>query len=159
MTYEGGLIGLLRPFALLCGLVSLSMLAMHGLVVDRAQGARRARGARGALADAGRGRATPRSTRSPGFWLANIPGFRLDSIASRPHRRHSAREDRVDRRDVVRNGPLGTLGDRHGRGRDRRGARMRACSRAAGAVARDRRELGRRSCSPCCRSGSRCSRS
>ena len=35
MTYEGGLIGLLRPFALLCGLVSLSMLLMHGARVDR----------------------------------------------------------------------------------------------------------------------------
>jgi len=30
MTYEGGLIGLLRPFALLAGLVSVSMLLMHG---------------------------------------------------------------------------------------------------------------------------------
>jgi cytochrome d ubiquinol oxidase subunit II len=30
MTYEGGLIGLLRPFPLLVGLVSLSMLLMHG---------------------------------------------------------------------------------------------------------------------------------
>jgi cytochrome d ubiquinol oxidase subunit II len=30
MTYEGGFIGLLRPFALLCGVVSLSMLLMHG---------------------------------------------------------------------------------------------------------------------------------
>ena len=30
MTYEGGLMGLLRPFALLSGVVSLSMLLMHG---------------------------------------------------------------------------------------------------------------------------------
>jgi cytochrome d ubiquinol oxidase subunit II len=30
MTYEGGLIGLLSPFALLTGVVSLSMLLMHG---------------------------------------------------------------------------------------------------------------------------------
>jgi cytochrome d ubiquinol oxidase subunit II len=30
MTYEGGLIGLLRPFPLLVGVVSLSMLLMHG---------------------------------------------------------------------------------------------------------------------------------
>jgi cytochrome bd ubiquinol oxidase subunit II len=29
-TYEGGLIGLLRPFALLAGLVSLTMILMHG---------------------------------------------------------------------------------------------------------------------------------
>jgi cytochrome bd ubiquinol oxidase subunit II len=30
MTYEGGLIGLLNPFALLCGLVSVAMLMLHG---------------------------------------------------------------------------------------------------------------------------------
>ena len=30
VTYEGGLLGLLNPWALLCGLVSASMLAMHG---------------------------------------------------------------------------------------------------------------------------------
>lgn len=30
MTYEGGLIGLLRPFALVCGLVSVAMLLGHG---------------------------------------------------------------------------------------------------------------------------------
>src|SRR5471032_2460644 len=30
MSYEGGLFGLLNPFALLCGLVSVAMLVMHG---------------------------------------------------------------------------------------------------------------------------------
>ena len=30
VTYEGGLLGLLNPWALLCGLVSAAMLAMHG---------------------------------------------------------------------------------------------------------------------------------
>jgi cytochrome d ubiquinol oxidase subunit II len=30
VTYEGGLIGLLNPWALLCGLVSIAMLALHG---------------------------------------------------------------------------------------------------------------------------------
>ena len=30
VTYEGGLFGLLNPWALLCGLVSVAMLAMHG---------------------------------------------------------------------------------------------------------------------------------
>src|ERR1700733_8914760 len=30
MTYEGTLFGLLNPFALLCGLVSVAMLTMHG---------------------------------------------------------------------------------------------------------------------------------
>ncbi len=30
MTYEGGLLGLLNPFGLLCGVTSLAMLSMHG---------------------------------------------------------------------------------------------------------------------------------
>jgi cytochrome d ubiquinol oxidase subunit II len=30
LTYEGGLFGLLNPFALLCGLVSVAMMLMHG---------------------------------------------------------------------------------------------------------------------------------
>jgi cytochrome d ubiquinol oxidase subunit II len=30
LDYQGGLIGLLNPYALLCGLVSVTMLAMHG---------------------------------------------------------------------------------------------------------------------------------
>ena len=30
VTYEGGLLGLLRPFAILSGLISIAMLAMHG---------------------------------------------------------------------------------------------------------------------------------
>ena len=30
MNYEGGLFDLLHPFALLCGLVSLAMLLVHG---------------------------------------------------------------------------------------------------------------------------------
>ena len=30
LTYDGTLIGLLKPFALLCGLVSVAMLVMHG---------------------------------------------------------------------------------------------------------------------------------
>jgi cytochrome d ubiquinol oxidase subunit II len=30
MTYEGNLVGLLNPFALLCGLISVAMLALHG---------------------------------------------------------------------------------------------------------------------------------
>src|SRR5579872_1840979 len=30
MTYEGGFLGLLNPFAILCGLVSVAMLTMHG---------------------------------------------------------------------------------------------------------------------------------
>ncbi|WP_114392713.1 cytochrome d ubiquinol oxidase subunit II [Oleisolibacter albus] len=32
LTYEGGLLGLLNPFALLCGLVSVAMLGLHGAI-------------------------------------------------------------------------------------------------------------------------------
>jgi cytochrome d ubiquinol oxidase subunit II len=53
MTYEGGLLGLLNPFALLCGLVSCAMLAMHGgvylaLKADHPVAERAANYARGA---------------------------------------------------------------------------------------------------------------
>ncbi len=30
MSYEGGLLGLLNPFALICGLISVGMLTLHG---------------------------------------------------------------------------------------------------------------------------------
>ena len=36
MTYEGNLFGLFNPFALLCGLVSVAMLTMHGASLARA---------------------------------------------------------------------------------------------------------------------------
>jgi cytochrome d ubiquinol oxidase subunit II len=40
LTYEGSILGLLNPFALLCGLVSLAMLVMHGamFLVMKTQG-------------------------------------------------------------------------------------------------------------------------
>jgi cytochrome d ubiquinol oxidase subunit II len=51
MTYEGDLLGLLNPFALLCGLVSVAMLVMHGgaylaLKADEPVGSRAATAAR-----------------------------------------------------------------------------------------------------------------
>jgi cytochrome d ubiquinol oxidase subunit II len=79
MTYEGGLIGLLRPFALLCGLVSLSMLAMHGLawLVAKAHDELAARAARWLTVVAV---AYAALYVLAGLWLANIAGFRLDSV-------------------------------------------------------------------------------
>ena len=47
-TYEGGLLGLLRPFALLCGAISVSMLADAGRRLARRQERRRGRRAGGA---------------------------------------------------------------------------------------------------------------
>jgi cytochrome d ubiquinol oxidase subunit II len=54
MTYEGGLLGLFNPFALLCGLVSVAMLVLHGgawlacktegVIATRAQSAARKAG-------------------------------------------------------------------------------------------------------------------
>jgi cytochrome bd ubiquinol oxidase subunit II len=35
MIYEGGLLGLLNPFALLCGLVSCVMFVMHGGAISK----------------------------------------------------------------------------------------------------------------------------
>jgi len=56
ITYEGGLIGLLRPFALLAGLVSLAMILMHGATYLALKAdaviAQRARRALGVLAPA-----------------------------------------------------------------------------------------------------------
>ena len=78
ITYEGGLIGLLRPFALLAGLVSLTMILMHGATYLALKGdaviAQRARSALRLLAPlyallyiAG------------GAWLAfGVAGFQLD---------------------------------------------------------------------------------
>ncbi len=50
-TYEGGLLGLLNPFALLAGLVGLAMFVMHGALwlVLRTEGALQARSHRAAL--------------------------------------------------------------------------------------------------------------
>jgi cytochrome d ubiquinol oxidase subunit II len=78
MTYDGGLIGLLRPFALLCGFVSLSMLAMHGLawIAAKAHEELATRAARWLMRVAV---AYAALYALAGLWLANLAGFRLDS--------------------------------------------------------------------------------
>jgi cytochrome d ubiquinol oxidase subunit II len=78
MTYEGGLIGLLRPFALLAGLVSLTMFLMHGatylalkadvVIADRAQRALRVLAPLYVVLYV-----------AAGFWLyLGVTGFQLD---------------------------------------------------------------------------------
>jgi cytochrome d ubiquinol oxidase subunit II len=78
MTYDGGLLGLLRPFPLLAGLVSLTMILMHGatflalkadaLIADRAARLLRLLAPLYALLYI-----------AAGAWLAfGIPGFHLD---------------------------------------------------------------------------------
>ncbi len=79
VNYEGGLIGLLRPFALLAGLVSLTMILMHGatylalkadpVIGQRAQRALRLLAPLYALLYI-----------AAGAWLAfGVTGFRIDS--------------------------------------------------------------------------------
>jgi cytochrome d ubiquinol oxidase subunit II len=78
ITYEGGLIGLLRPFALLAGVVSLTMVLMHGatylaLKADAAI-AQRAQRALSVLAPV-----YALLYIAAGAWLAfGVTGFRLD---------------------------------------------------------------------------------
>ncbi len=78
ISYEGGLFGLLRPFALLTGLVSLTMILMHGatylalkadaVIADRAQRALRMLAPLYAVLYI-----------AAGAWLAlGVSGFRLD---------------------------------------------------------------------------------
>jgi cytochrome d ubiquinol oxidase subunit II len=82
MTYEGGLIGLLRPFALLCGLVSLSMLLMHGLAWLQMK-APAELGARAAQWLTSFAVAFAALYALAGLWLGfGIAGFRLDSPAA-----------------------------------------------------------------------------
>jgi cytochrome d ubiquinol oxidase subunit II len=77
MTYEGTLFGLLNPFALLCGLVSVAMLTMHGgawlaLKSDEPVAARAAYFARGAAL------ALPILFLVAGVWVAlGIDGYAI----------------------------------------------------------------------------------
>jgi cytochrome d ubiquinol oxidase subunit II len=108
MTYEGGLIGLLRPFALLAGLVSLSMILMHGatyLVLKADESiARRAQRVLNMLAPA-----YAVLYIAAGAWLAlGVTGFRIDGPvntggASNPLLKHASIGG-----GWLGNGPLGS---------------------------------------------------
>jgi len=78
MSYDGGLLGLLSPFALLAGVVSLSMLVMHGasfvaMRVEHPIGARARRIARIAAA------ATAVTFVVAGVWLLRLDGHVITS--------------------------------------------------------------------------------
>jgi cytochrome d ubiquinol oxidase subunit II len=74
--YGGGLLGLLNPFALLCGLVSLAMVAQHGAVYLAAK-------TEGAVAQRAR-RVVPAAATAllllfslAGAWVSRLDGYRL----------------------------------------------------------------------------------
>jgi cytochrome d ubiquinol oxidase subunit II len=75
-SYDGGLFGLLRPFALLAGLVSLSMLLMHGAswLQLKTEGFIRARAQRVGFV---LGVATAVLFGVAGIWVAQLNGYQL----------------------------------------------------------------------------------
>ncbi|HET8996094.1 MAG TPA: cytochrome d ubiquinol oxidase subunit II, partial [Acetobacteraceae bacterium] len=79
MTYTGSVFGLFNPFALLCGLVSVAMLTMHG-------GAWLAVKTEGALSRRAQGAALVASLATlvlfalGGFWAARLNGYLLQSF-------------------------------------------------------------------------------
>ncbi|MCC3245682.1 cytochrome d ubiquinol oxidase subunit II [Methylocystis sp. WRRC1] len=79
VAYEGGLIGLLRPFALLCGLVSLTMIVMQGAayLARKTEGEVAARARRiGAVAAL----ALALLFTAAGLWVAlGVDGYRITS--------------------------------------------------------------------------------
>jgi cytochrome d ubiquinol oxidase subunit II len=96
MTYEGTLWGLFNPFALLCGLVSLAMLTMHGAtwLAVKTEGDVRERAQRYGLIAA---LATALLFTVGGLWAAGLDGYVLQSFAgvdapSNPLRKEVARQ-------------------------------------------------------------------
>ena len=80
MTYAGSLIGLFNPFALLCGLVSVAMLTMHGAayVACKTEGELHARAR---LAGAAAGGVLLVLFASAGLWASRLNGFVLGHFA------------------------------------------------------------------------------
>jgi cytochrome d ubiquinol oxidase subunit II len=80
MTYEGNLFGLFNPFALLCGLVSLTMLTMHGAtwLAVKTEGEVRERAQRYGLIAA---LAMALLFAAGGLWAAGLDGYVLQSFA------------------------------------------------------------------------------
>ena len=80
MTYAGSLWQLFNPFALLCGLVSVAMIVMHGAayIACKTEGALRDRARRaGAVAAV----ATLALFAVGGFWAARLDGYALQAFA------------------------------------------------------------------------------
>lgn len=81
--YDGGFFGLLNPFALLCGLVSVAMLIMHGgsWIALRTDGAVAARGRHAAMVAAA---ALIALFALAGFWVAGVlPGYAIEGAVAR----------------------------------------------------------------------------
>ena len=78
-TYHGGLLGLLRPFALLAGLVSVGMLLLHGAtwLQWRTDGFIRLRAQRLSVI---LGIATPALFALAGIWVSQLQGYELTSV-------------------------------------------------------------------------------
>jgi cytochrome d ubiquinol oxidase subunit II len=76
MTYHGGFFDLLSPFAMLCGLVSVAMLAMHGgsFLVAKTTGAVAARARRIAI---GAALVLIVLFAVAGVWVANLQGYQI----------------------------------------------------------------------------------
>ncbi|HXE17472.1 MAG TPA: cytochrome d ubiquinol oxidase subunit II [Stellaceae bacterium] len=80
MTYEGSLIGLFNPFALLCGLVSIAMIVMHGATWLRVKTEAPLRD-RAARAGAIAGAALIVLFLVGGVWAANLDGYAIARFA------------------------------------------------------------------------------
>ncbi len=80
MTYTGSLLGLFNPFALLCGLVSIAMITMHGAawLACKTEGALRARAQHAGLFAA---LALAVLFALGGLWAAQLDGVVLQSFA------------------------------------------------------------------------------
>jgi cytochrome bd ubiquinol oxidase subunit II len=96
MTYTGTLFGLFNPFALLCGLVSVAMLTMHGAtwLACKTEGVVQTRSQRAALLAA---LVLAVLFFLGGVWAANLDGYVLQSFAgvdaaSNPLNKHVGRE-------------------------------------------------------------------
>ena len=80
MTYEGSLVGLFNPFALLCGLVSIAMIVMHGATWLRVKTEAPLRD-RAARAAAIAGAALIVLFLVGGVWAANLDGYAIARFA------------------------------------------------------------------------------
>jgi cytochrome d ubiquinol oxidase subunit II len=80
MTYGGSLLGLFNPFALLCGLVSVSMLVMHGAayVACKTEKVMRARAQKAATLA---GVATIALFAAAGLWVTQLNGYHVLTFA------------------------------------------------------------------------------
>ena len=81
VTYTGGLLGLVRPFPLLCGVTSLAMLLMHGAAYLRLK-------TEGPVAERARSMLLAAAVlllllfTVGGFWVAQLDGYQITSVVN-----------------------------------------------------------------------------